>query len=168
MSHVAVEKINKKEAMVPSFFEEMKALSERIRRRAFELFEGRGGSDGFAMEDWLKAERDMIRIPESEMIEQEGRFEIKVSAPGFKAADIQVTALPDALIVKASSTHKHDTGEGKVRFCEFGQRTLLRQFDMPEAINTDKVTAELHDGVLRLTAMKAALEAGHQHKAAAA
>jgi hypothetical protein len=34
---------------------------EQIARRAYELYLARGGADGQAMEDWLNAERELIR-----------------------------------------------------------------------------------------------------------
>ena len=107
------------------------------------------------MDDWLNAERDLFRIPEAELIEREGKFEVRVSAPGFNPGDVQITVLPDALIVKASSTHTHDESEGNVQFCEFGQKTLFRRFNLAEPIDLDKVTADLDKGVLHLTAPKA-------------
>ena len=168
MSQVAIEKFDEKKAGADSVLEELKTLSERIRQRAFEIFERRGGGHGFAMDDWLDAERDLFRIPESELIEQDNRFEVRVSAPGFDPTDIQVTALPDALIVKAASTHKHDKSEGKVRFCEFAQKTLFRRVDLPEAINVNKVSANLDKGVLRLTAPKAEQDAAPKQQCASA
>jgi HSP20 family protein len=154
MSQVAIEKVDVKKDAAPSVFEELRALSERIRQRAFEIFEGRRDSDGTAVSDWLAAERDLLRIPESEMIEKDGEYDVRVSAPGFEPEEVQVTALPDALIVKAVSTHKHDKSEGDVRFCEFGQKTLFRRFDLPEEIDLDRVKASLDNGVLSLTAPK--------------
>jgi len=35
-------------------------IEERIRRRAFELYEQRGRIDGFALDDWLEAEREIL------------------------------------------------------------------------------------------------------------
>lgn len=32
---------------------------DEIRRRAFELFEARGGQDGHELEDWLRAESEI-------------------------------------------------------------------------------------------------------------
>ena len=32
---------------------------EQIRRRAYELYEQRGGRDGFALDDWLQAESEV-------------------------------------------------------------------------------------------------------------
>ena len=82
------------------------ALSEQIRQRAFESFERRGFSDGSAMYDWLSAERELFRIPESELVDRNEKFETRVSAPGFEPADLELIAMPDALIVKAQSTHR--------------------------------------------------------------
>lgn len=165
---VAVEKLDEKKAGAASILDEIKKLSEQIRKRAFEIFEGRGGGDGFATNDWAAAERDLFRIPESELIEQEGKFEVEVSAPGFDAGEVKVTALPDALIVKATSTHKHDKTEGEVHFCEFGEKTLFRRFDLPTPINVNKVTANLDKGVLHLTAFKEKPVGVTEQKAAAA
>jgi HSP20 family protein len=172
MSRVPIEKVDEEKIGTASVFEEISALSERIRQRAFEVFEerrggGRGG-DGCAMDDWLSAERALIRIPEAELVEQEDRFEVRVSAPGFEPGEIQVTALPDALIVKAAALHTHDKTKGNVRFCEFGEKTLLRRFDLPEPIDLEKVTANLDKGVLVLTALKAKPEPSAKQKGTAA
>src|SRR5665213_2157355 len=150
MSQVAIEKVDTRRTPASSVYEEMTALSDRVRQHAFELFEQRGSSDGMAMQDWLAAERDLFRIPESELIDHDGTFEARVSAPGFDPQDVHVTALPDALIVKANSSHKHDKYEGDVRFCEFDRKTLFRRFDLPDPINVEKVTADLDKGVLHV------------------
>jgi Protein of unknown function (DUF2934) len=34
-------------------------IEEEIRRRAYELFEARGGEDGQEVEDWLRAEEEI-------------------------------------------------------------------------------------------------------------
>ena len=35
-------------------------LEEEIRRRAYELYELRGREDGYAEEDWTRAEREVV------------------------------------------------------------------------------------------------------------
>jgi HSP20 family protein len=160
MPQVAIERLDEKHAADTSVVDEMKSLAERIRQRAFEIFERRGASHGSAVSDWLSAERDLFRIPESELVERDGKFEARVAASGIDPADVTVTALPDALIVKGSTTHTHQHTDGDVRFCEFDQRTLFRRFDLPERINVDQVTANLDKGVLQLTARKSMQQAG--------
>ncbi len=161
MSQIAIEKVDGKKALQPSIVDEMKTLSDRVRQHAFELFERRGGGGGSALDDWLHAERDLFRIPDSELIERGEKFEARVSAPGFDPGEVHVTALPDALIVKGYSAHKHDQSDGDVRFCEFDQKTLFRRFDLPEPIDVDRVTANLDKGVLKLTALKAGQNASN-------
>jgi DUF2934 family protein len=34
-------------------------IEEAIRERAYELFEARGGQDGYELEDWLRAEEEI-------------------------------------------------------------------------------------------------------------
>lgn len=168
MSHVAIEKVDEKKIGTASIFEEIKALAERIRERAYEIFEERGGGNGFDREDWLNAERDLLCACESDLVEKDGKFEVRMNAPGFDPGEVKVTALPDALIVKASSSHRHEKTEDNVHFCEFGRKTLFRRFDLPEPINLDKVTADLNKGVLHLTAAKAKQEATAKVKSIAA
>ena len=36
-------------------------LQARIAKRAYELYQARGGQDGYALEDWLQAEREIRR-----------------------------------------------------------------------------------------------------------
>lgn len=91
-----------------------------------------------------------------------------MNAPGFEPGEVKVTALPDALIISAESSHTHENKEGNVRFCEFGRKTLFRRFDLPEPVNLDKVTADLNKGVLHLVAAKAKQEAEPKPKAIAA
>ncbi len=168
MPQVAINKLDGKKAEAASILDEIKALSERIRQRAFEIFERRAGVDGFAIDDWLLAERGLLRIPESELIEGDGRFELRVSAPGFGPNEVQVTALPDAVIIKASSTHKHNETSGEVRFCEFDQKTLFRRFELPEPIDLDKITANIDKGLLHVTASKVQQATAQKQRAAAA
>jgi HSP20 family protein len=158
MAQVAVEKIDGKKTGPPSFSDEMKALSDRIRNRAFELFELRGGIEGCAVDDWLAAEKELLRMPQSELVEKDGTFKIRLDAPGFEAGDINITAQPDAVVVRASASHKHQSDEENVHFCEFEERNLFRRFDLPHPIALEKVTASLDNGVLQLLAPKAAEE----------
>jgi len=46
MSHVAIEKVDEKKAGTASIFKEIETLYERIRQRAFEIFEGHKVGDG--------------------------------------------------------------------------------------------------------------------------
>ena len=42
-------------------FDQTADIQERIRQRAYQLFEQRGGQHGFDIEDWVKAEAEINR-----------------------------------------------------------------------------------------------------------
>lgn len=155
MSPVPVQKIHKNETESSSIIEDVQSLVERIRQRAYQLFENRGRSDGAALDDWLQAQDDLVLIPQSDLVETNGDYEMHVAMPGFEPKDIEVDALPDALIVRGQNTHTHQQGQGKVQFCEFGEKRLFRRFDLPAPIDVDHVNANLDNGMLTLTAPKA-------------
>jgi HSP20 family molecular chaperone IbpA len=139
-----------------SLRERLNALADEIRQRAFSRFERRGHTSGGDVDDWLEAEREIVWSPPSELIEGKKDFQARVALAGFDAKDVEVTAAPEALIIEAEKTHTHDVKEGNVHFCEFSGQKLLRRIDLPTAIDVDKVTASLDNGMLQVTAPKAA------------
>lgn len=156
MSQLAVERVHEEGEQSASIYGQMKSLAERVRRRAFELFERRGSAHGSDLDDWLQAERELILSPESELVEKEGRFEIRIAVPGFEAKDVTVTALPDALVVSAEASRQSEKKESGFRVSEVGARSLFRRFGLPAPIDVDKVSANLDWGVLKITAPKRA------------
>jgi HSP20 family molecular chaperone IbpA len=150
MSQVIVSKVKQHESDSPSFVEQVKTLGERVRERAYELFQHRQKTEGSALDDWLNAERELIWAPEADLVEKNNHFELQLAMPGFEAKEVSVIAFSDGIAVRAESVHKHEKGDGDVHFCEFGERTLFRRFDLPEPIQVDKVTAHLEKGVLHI------------------
>jgi HSP20 family molecular chaperone IbpA len=155
MSQVAITRVHEGQDTESSFADDVKALHNRIRERAFAIFQEREPGDGDAESDWLQAERDLICAAESNLIEEDSGFQLNVAVPGFAEKDIKVTALPDALVVSAETKRQHDTDSGTVHFCDFSEKHLLSQFSMPGAIDVDKVSAQVEKGMLHITAAKA-------------
>jgi HSP20 family molecular chaperone IbpA len=154
MANIPITKVKENGAESLSLLGEMKALAERVRQRAYELFQSRHSRAGSPLDDWLKAERELIWAPESDLVEKNGQFQLQIAVPGFDAKDIKVTAFSDALAVCAESAHRHEKSDGNVYFCEFGEKTLFRKFELPAPIDVDKVTARLEKGVLQISAAK--------------
>ncbi len=67
----------------PSFFGELKALTNEIRDRAFGIFQRRGAGDGGELDDWLQAERDLTCATRSDLVEKDSEFQLSVEVPGF-------------------------------------------------------------------------------------
>jgi len=156
MANVSVEKVRDGESAPPTLFERMAAIVDKVRQRAFEVFESRHRVDDHSLDDWLQAERDVIHSPQAELTEKDGKFQVRVAISGFAPKDIRVTAMPTFLVIDAESKHEREQNGGDVHFCEFGQKQLFRRLDLPAAINVANVTATLDHGMLQITAPKAA------------
>ena len=70
--------------------------------------------------------------------------------------DVTVTATPESLIVQANASHRHSAADGEIRFCEFNEDKLCRQFSLASPIDVNSVSASLDKGVLNVVAAKAA------------
>jgi len=161
MSKVSVQKVSKPET-APSLFESIGAMFDDVRGRAFELFQRRGAIDGWDLDDWFRAERGLVWMPNSELVETDKGFEMKVEVPGLKAKDIRISALPDAIVVQAETRQKEEKTEGKVHYSELNEKKLFRRFEFPVAVDVDQVSATLDRGMLRIVAAKAPAAKGKQ------
>lgn len=133
MANVAVQKIEDNKPAVAPVFEEMKATFDKIRKRAFEFFERRGGAPGFDLEDWVRAEKDLFWVPQAEFIETEGEFKIKVAVPGFEAKDLDIKAHLNEILVMGHTEKREEKAEENVSYSEFGMKSLYRRFPLANA-----------------------------------
>ena len=154
MPNIAVQKYQKTDNT--PFFNEMQSLIDRIRRRAYGLFERRGMAGGGDVDDWLAAERELLWSPQAELMEKDNTYQARIAAPGFDAKEIQVSATPQCIVVRAEANQTASKEEGNLHFSEFAERTLFRRIDLPEPVDLDKVKATLDKGLLVLTVEKAA------------
>lgn len=154
MSQVAINKWKNPETTPRTFLEHLETITDSIRKRAFNIFQNDGGN-GSEMDDWLQAERDVVWSPTAELVDDKKEFRARIALPGFDAKDIQVSAMPDALVIQADTTHAHEEKNGNVRFCEFSEKNLFRRLPLPASIDVDKVTASVDKGILEVTAPKA-------------
>jgi len=151
MSRVAITKVNDKSTSLP-IFDEIARRFEAVKRRAFEFFEQRDRQAGHDLEDWLKAERELLGWPATELDEKNGIYELQIALPGFQSKDVEVTVTPKEIIVHAAAEHDKETKKGNVLWTEFGANDVYRCLETPKPVDVDKVTARLENGLLRIHA----------------
>ena len=139
-----------------SLFESLNELQEAIRQRAFGLFEERGTVHGNDMEDWLRAEREVVWVPKAETMEDDKQYRLRLIVPGLEAKDLQITAMPDAIIVQSEALSKESKEASTVPFRELRERKLFRRFDFEEPIDPVRTEASLTKGILEIVVGKAA------------
>jgi HSP20 family molecular chaperone IbpA len=155
MPSVSIQKVRKAEAAPVGILEPVYSLVEQVRRRAYELFEQRGYAEGWARADWLRAEQELLWSPLSEVVETDKEIQVRVAAPGMEAADLQVTATPEWVMVRGESSGKREKQAGTVRFSEFSGRKLYRRLELPAPIDVETTKARLEKGILDIRAVKA-------------
>ena len=117
-------------------------------------------SDLQDLHHWVEAER-LLLAENGEITNFQDEFEIQISVPGFVAQELEISVLPDTILVRAE-TLKKEAGEVTQT------QTLFRRFSLPEPINTHRVTARLEKDVLYITAYKASAPIAIMSRAATA
>jgi HSP20 family molecular chaperone IbpA len=137
-------------------FQEIEKCCETIRAKAWESFEKRGFELGHDLEDWFKAEREILGWPAAEMADKGEKYELQVTLPGFDAKEVEVTASPGEIILHAAAKREDEGGKGNVVWSELGSNEVFRRFEMPKEIDVNKTAANLENGILTVTATKLA------------
>lgn len=159
MSKLNVEKVPSAEDRSLPVFAEFDEVLDRLRDRAYGFFCTRGGGEGHALDDWLAAERE-FGWPASELAEQDDEFELNVALPGFEPDEINVTATPRELIIKAAHLTKHASEKtedkpGTIHWSAIHRDDVFRRVELPTEIDVEKISAQLDQGVLKIEVPKA-------------
>jgi len=158
---VAVQRVEEKPIKitpVENLMDRVNKMSQAITRRAYEIFEGNGRRLGHDLEDWFKAEMDMLHPVHVSIAESEDSLEVKAEVPGFSQQEIEVSVEPRRLTI----TGKHETEttkeekKSKTVYSEFFSDQILRTVDLPASVDAEKTAATLTNGILQLTMPKAA------------
>ncbi len=160
-NNVPIQRVKAPEVTRLPIFGEIQKRMQEIERRAFELFQQRGGDVGKDLDDWLLAEREVNGLATTKLEETDEAYKLQVSLPEMEPSEVEVTATPHSIILHAE--HREETsskpnGKGKAKEGEWSQVSQTCVYrEVPLAgIDPDQVTAKLEDGTLRITAKKAA------------
>jgi HSP20 family protein len=137
-------------------FEEMKEFSQSVARRAYEYFEARGREFGHDLEDWFRAESELMRRVPVEIKEAESQIAVRAEVPGFDANEIKVSVEPQRLVISGKSEKTTKEKKEQTLLSEFRSNQFCRELRLPAEIEPEKTTAVLKDGVLELVFEKAA------------
>jgi HSP20 family protein len=135
-----------------SIFDELNSLHDRVMRRAYDIFKHSDHIFGRDLDNWLRAEEELVWKPSIELEEKGDEFRIQMGVPGVEPKDIDIEVTPEDIIVKAEMRHEHKEDKGKVHVCEFASGNLFRAIHLPKRIDPNKVKAEFKNGILNLVA----------------
>jgi HSP20 family protein len=162
MQSQAIQQPEKKNATSPllveaeKLLEQMKDFSQSVAHRAYQFFEARGRELGHELEDWFRAEAELLRPIPVEVRETEKQFIVRAEAPGFKADEIQVSVEPKGLIISGKSVEQKKEEAAEKVYSEFRSQQFCRRISLAAEVDPAQTTATLSNGVLELTLTKAA------------
>ena len=137
-------------------FDQMEDTFNALARRAYEIFEGNGGTFGRELENWFQAEKELLHPVPVNITESDESFEVKAEVPGFNEKEIEIGVEPRRVTITGKRETKKEEKKGKTVCAESCSDQILRMVDLPAEIETDKVTATLKNGVLELALPKVA------------
>lgn len=85
------------------------------------------------------------------VVEHDGNYTLEMIAPGLSKSDINISL--DKNVLTISSEKKYE-GQQKFKVREFKYGVFKRSFKLPTTVDTEKVTAAMEDGILKLTLSK--------------
>ena len=93
-------------------------------------------------------------LPAVNIITSEDQFDIELATPGNKKADFQIEVEDDVLIISSETVSQSGDTETSYERKEFGYNSFQRSFNIPESVNTDKISATYKEGVLTVSLPK--------------
>ena len=137
-------------------FDRMGKIYDSVARRAFELFESNGRSFGRDIENWLRAEAELLHPVHIHISDTEGGLAVRAEVPGFTAKDLEISIEPRRLTISGKRETKEERKDKKVIYQEHCSDQILRVIDLPVAVDGEKASATIKDGMLEVNIQKAA------------
>ncbi|MGA7416326.1 MAG: Hsp20 family protein [Bryobacteraceae bacterium] len=149
MSNVAIKTYQPSETGADRLLERVTNVIDQIRRRAFELSTMHGQEGLNHLDDWVQAEHELLACQRCEVRSEENHFVAEVDAADFEPTDLSVSLLGNDLMIEGTSrTQKIVNGQETEAT---GRSIMVRAF-LPNEFDPTSLKAELHNGVLRVTA----------------
>ena len=126
---------------------DLDGVVESVRRRAYELFETRGRKHGADLEDWFKAEAELLFPVKIETTNEAGIYTLRVSLPGFSAKDLKIYTVGNSLVLKGARREKSDT-DGVTSEQD---QNVFYQWPLPVGAHADQIKADYKQAALTIS-----------------
>ncbi len=122
-----------------------------IARRAFELFDSRGRQPGYDLDDWLRAESELLRPVSVETTQTDGHLTVRAEVPGFSGTDLQVSVETHRLIISGRTNLTAEQQQDETAPATQRSKEIFRAVELPVIVDADQPRMTLTDGNLTLT-----------------
>ncbi|HXZ78595.1 MAG TPA: Hsp20/alpha crystallin family protein [Terriglobales bacterium] len=125
-------------------FRELSSLQERVNR----LFQETGGRQESLTTGSF--------VPAVDIYEDDHNIKLKMEVPGIDQKDLDIQVENNTLTVKGQRKFEKEEKEENFHRIERHYGSFYRSFALPNAVDTDKVSADYQNGVLNIVLPKRA------------
>ena len=145
-----------KQSATRDVFDQIQQTYDSIARRAFEIFNNNGRWLGHELEDWFRAESELLHPVHLEIAESDDSLTVRAEVPGFSTKELEINVEPRRLTIAGKHEAQEESKKGKTIYSERCAKEILRVVDLPAEVDSSKVSATLKDGILNIELPKAA------------
>jgi HSP20 family protein len=133
-----------------NIFEQIDRIHKSIARRAFEIFKSNGNDLGHDVENWFKAESELLHPVHVEMTEHDGAVNLSAEVPGFDAKDLEIKLELNRVTISGKRETNEERKTGRTLYREHCANEIFRVVDLPVVVDASKAEAKLRNGVLEM------------------
>ena len=108
---------------------------DAIARRAFEIFESHGSSPGHDLEDWLRAESELLQPVPLNVPESNSAYVVRAEVRGFGSKDIEIGVERRCLAISAKCQTKREEKNDKMIRSEWCADRIFRTLELPSEVD---------------------------------
>lgn len=125
-------------------------LHDATATRAFELWEGRNAERGTQLEDWRRAESEVLRPLNCGYLVLADKIELSTDTSPFREGQIEICVEPRRLTICGNEPIVEGTDPNSPD-CKRKDRPIFRSIDLPASINSSQIVARFHGPTLLIT-----------------
>jgi HSP20 family molecular chaperone IbpA len=126
-------------------FDRMNETRELIARRAYEIYQSRGGAHGSDQNDWFSAEGELLPKLQVEYDVTDSAVRLTAQVPGFSAKDLEVEVGHRRAVVCGVHADSNQAAFSGPR-----DKKIMRIFDLPFDVDPVLAAAKLQSGALQV------------------
>jgi len=121
-----------------------------IARRAHELFEARGGEHGHDLEDWFRAESELLCPVSVSLSESRDKISVRAGVAGFDETELEVSIEPHRITIVGNKEAREMKAEGRtIEQTASHPRQVLEVIHLASQVMPERAVVELQAGVLK-------------------
>jgi HSP20 family protein len=122
-------------------------IRDEVAHRAYELFEARGYQHGNDLEDWFRAESELLHPLKVETWETDREVVVTARVPGFRPEEIKVGLEPQRAIISGKLDPRPPRADA---YPSRASVALCHTLELSAKVDPSRASARLVDGLLKL------------------